>query len=647
VQADVRKDGIGNAPLLFFCFARSGGGTVGWLALQPPIVGCFDSISTAIFNRLVVSSEALRPQPQNRLRIMNNHQVLFDAAKDGKVGEVLRTLLAGVADINAKVGELGETPLLVACWNGHLEAAQALLLGNADVEATDDCEHTALHKACYEGHTEIVQLLVQVGANMEAKDFNNETALHKACRRGHVQIVELLLKKGADFGAIDNKGATALHVACHDEVPDGNQCTSMNNIVRMLLAKGADVGAIDGHGRTPLYIACASKKDRSKLIEILLENGANPERQHNGETPFHTACRFANLKHVQLLFERGVQLEATSNLDSTPLIKTASSFGSDEDVKKVVKFLLDKGAVVNATDYRGRAALHVACGGGKLETARLLLDHGAGLEARDQSNHTPLHHACNGDKLDVVKELVKRGAGIFARDYDGSTPFDCAKRMRASEVAEYLLEQYKGKIWEREGRLSLHAILNESTNLGDNNIHLPIGTVTVDELLALLVSIHSQDTDMIRTQDENRALPLHLACRSNAPMQVLCFLVGQDTSTLHMMDSAGSLPIHDACRGGASLEKIQFIVGKGGVGLLCARDNQCALPVHILCQSMPSVDVVKYMVKLYPISVSEKTSFGALPLMLACECSASESVLQILLTAHPEALVTMKAYYSH
>ena len=136
-----------------------------------------------LHNRLVVSSEALRPQPQNRLRIMNN-QELLDAAKDGKVGEVLRILLAGVADINAQVGEYGETPLLAACWQGHLEAAQALLLGNADVDATDRFEYTALHKASEKGHTEIVQLLLQVGANMEAKDF----CMRLLCTRLAVEV---------------------------------------------------------------------------------------------------------------------------------------------------------------------------------------------------------------------------------------------------------------------------------------------------------------------------------------------------------------------------------------------------------------------------------------------------------------------------
>jgi len=201
-------------------------------------------------------------------------------------------------------------------------------------------------------------------------------------------------------------------------------------------------------------------------------------------------------------------------------------------------------------------------------------------------------------------------------------------------------------VWEQEGRLSLHAILREAANLENNKVQLPIGTLTVDEFLTLLVSIHSQDVDSIRSQDVNQALPIHIACRANAPIKVLRFFVDQDAATLFMIDNTGALPIHNACHGGASLDKIKFLIEKGGVGLLCARDNQCALPLHVACLAKPTVDVVKYMVKMYPISVSEKTSLGALPLMLACECSASESVLQVLLTAHPEALVTMKTYYS-
>ena len=173
-------------------------------------------------------------------------------------------------------------------------------------------------------------------------------------------------------------------------------------------------------------------------------------------------------------------------------------------------------------------------------------------------------------------------------------------------MAEYLLEQYKEKVLKQEGRLSLHAILREFTNTEDNKVQLPVGTLTVDEFLTLLVSIHSQDTDSIHSQDDNRAWPLHIACRANAPIKVLRFLAEQDAAVLFMNDNAGYLPIHAACRGGAPLEKIKFLIEKGGVGTLCARDNQCALPLHVLCQSQPSVDVVKYLLKFVPdFSVGE------------------------------------------
>ena len=576
-------------------------------------------------------------------------QELYDAARDGNVGEVLRTLLSG-AKSSSKFGDVEKTALHVACSNGHLDAVRALLLVKADVDSRNKEERTPLDYACCGGHFEIVQTLLQIGANVEARDNHRQTPLMKACWYGQVKTVQLLLEKGADIRAESSTtGATALHAACSYLAPNKNQYESVVEIVKMLLAKGADLGAQDKGGYTPLHLACAGEEDRSKLVEILLEKGAGVHAKNNNEdTPLHRACYFANSTIVKMLLEHGAQLEAKCNHGSTPLYDAACSrCDSDEDIKQVVQLLFDNGAtVMNAKYNDGSTALHAVCVRGNLGTAKLLLDRGAALEAKDENNQTPLHHACYSNHLEMVKELVQRGADIFAKSEDDATPFDEALKNDADEVAEYLLEQYKEEVKEREGRLSLHAVLREATNLENNKVRVSIGTITVDQLLTLLVAIHSQDTDAIRCQDDNRALPLHIACHGNAPIQVFHFLVGQDETMLYMMDSAGSLPIHAACRGGALLDKIKFLIEKGGIGTLCARDNQCALPLHILCQSQPTVDVVKYMLKTYPISVSEQTSAGALPLMLACESSASESVLQELLTAHPKALDKMKTYYS-
>ena len=76
---------------------------------------------------------------------------LFDAAKDGNVGEVLRLLLAGDADPSAKYGFQQRTPLHIACLYGHLDVVRALLLAKADVESTDKDENTPLPCAAATG----------------------------------------------------------------------------------------------------------------------------------------------------------------------------------------------------------------------------------------------------------------------------------------------------------------------------------------------------------------------------------------------------------------------------------------------------------------------------------------------------------------
>jgi len=65
-----------------------------------------------------------------------------------------------------------------------------------------------------------------------------------------------------------------------------------------------------------------------------------------------------------------------TNRGSTPLICAANSLcGSDEDIKKVAEFFLDKGAAMDARQDDGNKVLHYACSRGNLEMARLLLSY--------------------------------------------------------------------------------------------------------------------------------------------------------------------------------------------------------------------------------------------------------------------------------
>jgi len=144
-----------------------------------------------------------------------------------------------------------------------------------------------------------------------------------------------------------------------------------------------------------------------------------------------------------------------------------------------------------------------------------------------------------------------------------------------------------------------------------------------------------------------------VACRFKASL-VIRRLVEHATAavTLWASDKNGALPLHVACRSNSSIDDIRFLVGAGGDGTVHSLDHTGALPLHALCEGAdPSVEAtkvkveaVKYLLELHPEAVTETTRDGDLPLMVASKASASTSVLQVLLTAYPEALEYMKEH---
>jgi len=74
-------------------------------------------------------------------------------------------------------------------------------------------------------------------------------------------------------------------------------------------------------------------------------------------------------------------------------------------------------------------------------------------------------------------------------------------------------------------------------------------------------------------------------------------------------------------------------------------NNDGALPLHLLCATRPSVQTVQYLLGLFEGALAVTTHAGDLPLMVAGKLSSSESVLQVLLTAYPDALIYMEKFY--
>ena len=124
--------------------------------------------------------------------------------------EAVQQALSDGADVNAKGGMIGGTPLHDAALNGHKEIAELLIAEGAEVNAKGKPGRTPLHWAAYNNHKEPVILLIGKGADVNAIEKNGQTPLHHAAVRGNSKISELLINKGADVNAMNSQNETSL-----------------------------------------------------------------------------------------------------------------------------------------------------------------------------------------------------------------------------------------------------------------------------------------------------------------------------------------------------------------------------------------------------------------------------------------------------
>ena len=123
-------------------------------------------------------------------------------------------LLAGatVEDVNARERMAGQTALMWALAERHLDVVRVLTEHGADVHSGSASGFTPLMFAARHGDLDAVQLLLSRGADVNRAAKDGVTSLHVATVRGHVEVAEYLLEAGANPNAT-GPGYTVLHWA--------------------------------------------------------------------------------------------------------------------------------------------------------------------------------------------------------------------------------------------------------------------------------------------------------------------------------------------------------------------------------------------------------------------------------------------------
>ena len=192
-----------------------------------------------------------------------------------------------------------------------------------------------------------------------------------------------------------------------------------------------------------------TKEEKLKKIKKIVNTRIGNKKvvdiieRHGGTTALILASMASrdNLEIIKYLVKKGANVNAKDDDGSTALIE-ACGFGDLE----IIKYLVKKGANVNAKDDDNFTVLMMAAKGlscgpldDNLETVKFLVKKGANVNAKDGDGVTVLMMASSNCHLEIIKFLVKKGADVNAKDNDGIKAHEYAKVARCFPVAIYLL----------------------------------------------------------------------------------------------------------------------------------------------------------------------------------------------------------------
>ena len=139
---------------------------------------------------------------------------IFEAAATGRLNNIIRLLAREPELVNA-YAEDGFQPLGLACYFGHLEAAEYLVKAGASINSPsrNGLKAAPLQSAAAAGHAEIARMLLEHQADPNVRAEGGYTPLHAAAQNGAEAMIRVLLYGGADLGVRSDDGATPLDLA--------------------------------------------------------------------------------------------------------------------------------------------------------------------------------------------------------------------------------------------------------------------------------------------------------------------------------------------------------------------------------------------------------------------------------------------------
>jgi len=350
--------------------------------------------------------------------VSSGETVLMTCARTGSV-DAVNALVAHGADVNAREAAENQTALMWAVAQGHPEVVRALVEHGAEVDARSRVSRHVISRRL-QSELKYGELGRRYGTDAEETDIGGFTPLLFAARHGDIESARRLLAAGAAVNDVAPDGASVLVVATFsghgalarfllDQGANPNAAAAGYAALHAAVLTGdlEVVAALLAHGARPdAQVTQATRVSRNgqvlMLNELLL-----------GATPFALAAKFTDVEIMRVLAEAGADPRLPLKNGWTPLmlasgagwrygvwdrrdrvlphmLATQAELVDERGTLATVRLAVELGADVNAVDEDGNTALHYVVDKEFDRVVTFLAQSGANLNATNRRGQTPL-----------------------------------------------------------------------------------------------------------------------------------------------------------------------------------------------------------------------------------------------------------------
>ena len=321
--------------------------------------------------------------------------------------------------------------------------------------------------------------------------------------------------------------SSILFAACHSTtIPISPECATFKS---QRFAYDTNIRRIDQK------LIDAVKSGKGYLVKQLIKKGANPNMNiANGwrlllELSGPTGQQFEMAK---ILIAKGAKVNyCQPDQGYTPLTSAIQNGGPGSDPSPLVKFLIQKGANVDAPMEDGLTALHLAVARGQVKVVQLLLANKANVNARTLDSKRPEKAKEQRDRL--LKTLTTKQAEMYLLTEQSDLAID--KKMH--QEAEAMIASAYARMFEPGFHASGLTPLMEMVEIG-------MTSSWNQEIVNLLIAAGAS----IKGTDDNGWTMLHLAAKAGNLVAAKALIhMGLDVNA---PSHGGFRPLHIAMRAG-------------------------------------------------------------------------------------------------